>query len=393
MIGGLEMDVVSVILFLLAVGLLRFTTVEENTAKAVMRFGGFRKIIFASKQYVLDEEWNVFEGTIPWYKRIFGGLRFVGIRWIDKIYRYGFRWRDVELVEGADKEMFHEKTIDYIRLRPDTYFTKTEKAETRPPERFDITVGFLVILRVVNPYNALFAGPTNWFENVMARITASFTSTIGTKTYDELIAIKEGGSRSKIWTVFKDKALFEEIREKWGIEVMSNGIQIRSITPPPEIQEAGAAERQLELSAKGRAADTTGSFIEMLARMRSKSVEELREEYENDPEKAAAIAKDFLERNMAIEGGSFLDIRVQGADDVQKLILNALGALKRMPQGNKGGGGQFSGTQQESGEKKQGRKRKNKGSKLDLPDWLSPEEKANAQTWLGALEGEEEEEQ
>jgi hypothetical protein len=89
---------------------LRFTKVEEGTAKAIVRLGAFRKIVMAWKDYELDEEWNVKPvSEIGKKLHLPGGLRFVGFWPLDKVYTYKFRWRGIELVEAKEKVEFREK--------------------------------------------------------------------------------------------------------------------------------------------------------------------------------------------------------------------------------------------------------------------------------------------
>jgi len=48
------------------------------------------------------------------------------------------------------------------------------------------------------------------------------------------------------------------------------------------------------------------------------------------------LAKDLVVRKLGIEGKSYLDIRVQGAEGIEKTILNALAVWRKMPEGDRG---------------------------------------------------------
>jgi len=319
---------------------LRFTKVEEGTAKAIVRLGAFRKIVMAWKDYELDEEWNVKPvSEIGKKLHLPGGLRFVGFWPLDKVYTYKFRWRGIELVEAKEKVEFREKTIDYILVKPDVYWTKIEAAETMPPERIPLDIEFLVTARVINPYKALFKAPPNWLENVLSRLNALFRDWVATKSLDEILAIRKEGPQ-KLWREIGTSDLIQKVfKEEWGILIEENGIQIRDVKLPREYAEAAAREKQMELEAKGIAAETVGAVIAMMAKARNKEPKEIQEEIDKDSkmkEEFLSLAKDLIIRKMGIEGRAYLDIRVQGAEGLERMLLNALAAWQRMPRGREG---------------------------------------------------------
>jgi hypothetical protein len=316
--------------------LLKFTKVEEGRAKGIVRLGAFKKIVMAWKDYELDKEWNVKPVTEIGKKfHLPGGLRFVGIRGLDKVYEYKFRWQGIEIVEAREKVEFREKTIDYILVKPDVYWTKIEAAETTPPERIPLDIEFLVTARVINPYKALFKAPPNWLENVLSRLNALFRDWVATKSLDEILAIRK--EPEKIWEELRKSDLIQKtFKEEWGILIEENGIQIRDVKLPREYAEAAAREKQMELEAKGIAAETVGAVIAMMAKARNKEPKEIQEEIDKDPkmkEEFLNLAKDLIIRKMGIQGRAYLDIRVQGAEGLERMLLNALAAWKRMPGG------------------------------------------------------------
>lgn len=320
----------------------RFTIVQEGTAKAIMRFGGFRKIVMAWRGYKLNSDWNVIQGAA---RELPGGLRLVGIWWLDRVYTYNFRWQGIELVEAKEKVVFHEKTIDYILVKPDTYWTKIEAAETRPPERIPLDIEWLITMKVVNPYKTLFRAPPNWVEAVLSRFNTLSRSWVGLKKLDELLELKK--ERPKLWNEFKDDPLLRMYRDEWGIEIEENGIEIRDIKAPSEIQEAAAAQRRAELEAEAtrrkaeieaiaRSAETVGTVIEMMAKSRGLKPKTIQKMIHKDPalqKEFLDLAKDLIVRKIGIEGGAYADIRVIGATGIERMILNALAAWKRMPMG------------------------------------------------------------
>lgn len=344
-----------VIVVLLGLWFLRFTTVTEGRAKVVLRLKSFKRTLLAWGGYKLSKNGKVVRGKT--LLRLPGGLRFVGIWPLDKIYKYNFRWRDMQLTKEGEKIGFHEEIIDYIFVRPDVYWTDIKEAETIPRERFPLNIQFLVTMRVSNPYKALFRAPSNWNENVMTRFNALARSWAGTKTLDEILLLKKNPLAT--WGEFKDDPLLKMFKEEWGLTVEENGIEIREVVLSPKYETAAAAEKKAKFEAVARSAETIGTVLEMMARARGKDVKEIQKEIDASPEmqrELLNLSEDLVTRKIAIEGGSFVDIRVQGAEGLDRTILNALGAWKRMPTGKKD---VVEGKEKiEEGEKKEGEDKK-----------------------------------
>jgi hypothetical protein len=309
-----------------------FTRVDESTAKAFVRKGEVTKIAMVWKGHRLDRGNVVEEDDEEWHP--LGGLRFVGFRGLDEVYRYRMRWRDLQLIDGGERSEFHDKILDYILVRPDVYFTDIEKAETKPPERIPLDIQFLITIRVINPFKALFDAPPNWNENVMMRLNALFRDWVGIKTMDEILELRE--EPEKMWEEFENDPLLSLFNDEWGIKI--EAIQIRDVGLAPGYEEPAAMEKLMELKAKGVAAETIGTVVEMLARARGKEVDEINKEIDEDEElkkEFMKISHDLIIRKLGIEGGAYADIRVQGAEGIERTILNALALWQRMPKGKR----------------------------------------------------------
>lgn len=326
----------------------KFTIGKEGTAKVVMRLGGVKKVILVWKGYRLDENWNVVSVPSVVLLRLLGGLgglRFVGIRWLDKVYSYNFRWRDIQLVAGEEKAEFHEKVLDHIFVRPDVYWTDIKGAETKPDERIPLDIQFLVTMRVTNPYKALFKAPSNWNENVMARLNASFTTWVGTKALDEILDIRQ--DRQKIWDELKKDPLVKMLEDEWGIQIEDKGIEIRVIGMPPEYQEAAGLKRKVELQAEAkrrqfgieaeaRAAEVMGTVIESVVTGGGKPRKEVQEEFQKDPRafyKKHKVLIDNIMSKLSWEERAGLRIETPGAVGVLGDFLRLAAAWQRMPSG------------------------------------------------------------
>jgi regulator of protease activity HflC (stomatin/prohibitin superfamily) len=325
----------------------RFTLVQEATAKAVVRLGAFKKILMSYKDYELDKEWNVKPvADIGKKWHLPGGLRFVGIWPLDKVYSYDFRWQGIEIVEGKEKVVFNERKLDYILVRPDVYWTQIKGAETVAPERIPLDIEWLITMRVVNPYKTLFKAPPNWVENILARLNAHLRDWVATKSLDEILAL--GKEPAKLLEELKNFNidLFERVfKEEWGI--LLEGIQIRDIILPTPYREAAARRKQLELEAeakkvqfeieaKARAQEVMGTIIEALVAAGYKR-EDIEKEFQDDPKKFYEKHKTTIDNVMtklSMEEGTYLRIETPGAEgtwlgDFLKLI----GAWKNIPVG------------------------------------------------------------
>lgn len=301
-----------------------FTIVKEGTAKAVVRLGAFKKGLLVWSRYILDKDWNVIKGK-KW--NLPGGLRFKGFPPFDKIYNYDFRWRDIQLVEGTEKVEFHREKINYIFVRPDVYWTDIKKAETKPPERIPVNVQFLVTIRVINIFEALFMAPSNWNENVMSKLNALFRTWVATKTFDNLLGFQE--NVSQLWQEFKNDPLIVMFKNDWGIQ--AEAIEIRDIGVTDEYEEAAAAEKKMSFKAKGMMAETMGALMEMLSKATRKPVEELQDKFRNDSGNTFTKYKslidfnaDFIRRLIALNRGVRREVGVDGATGLEKMVLDAI---------------------------------------------------------------------
>lgn len=332
--------------------LVRFTTVEEGEAKAIKAFGKFQKVIFQWEDHWIDEEWNIWkQGEDSGGKRekkvrgrIIGGLWFYGIWPIHKIHRYKHRWTDIRIRETGKMDVeFHEKELDHVLLKPAVYATKLFAVETAPPERIPVDVLILITLRIKNPYLFLFVAPPTPIEDVLARIGAEMRGIIANLNLDALFRIKgeslwrekkeESEEKLEEKSLLAGAKVIEETLEKWGMKLADKGIEIRDIDLSPEYQKTMAARRTQEALAAARAAETVGTVIEMMAASRGKEPDDIKKEIDANPEMKKEfldLAKDLIIRKMGIEGGSYVDIRVQGAEGFERTLLNSLALWRKM---------------------------------------------------------------
>ena len=225
----------------------RYTYVEEGTAKIIMRWGGVVKVFIQWEGYELNENGDVVPTTKknPWY----GGLRvWIGTPF-DKVYKFKLRWHSVEEVEGKRIPKFHEEIKDHVMLRPDRYWRKSIRTETKDGMFLDIE--WIIGMRCINPVKTLFKSPHNWVENALTQLEPLLRQYIYTKSLEEVLNL----TREQIWEdIGKDRAIQQVLRNEWGIQIDENEIGIFDVSLPSGYQEALARRKQMELETKARVA-------------------------------------------------------------------------------------------------------------------------------------------
>jgi regulator of protease activity HflC (stomatin/prohibitin superfamily) len=89
---------------------------------------------------------------------------------------------------------------------------------------------------------------------------------------------------------------------------------------------------------KTRARETVGAKLAMLSEATGVPIEELQKEIADNEDLRKAVdelSTDLIKRRMAIDGGSFVDIRVEGAEGGLKDLISLLSVFGRMPAGSK----------------------------------------------------------
>ncbi|MBU4274349.1 hypothetical protein KKE19_00885 [Patescibacteria group bacterium] len=323
---------------------LRFTIVEEGTAKAVMILGKFSKIIFQWEDHWIDTDWSIWkkqkegeerekgsENKIE--KRVWG--RILGGSWIyfwpfQKIHQYKHRWTDIRLKDSRMEVEFHEEDgFGHVLLKPAVYAFKLTAVETKPPERIPVDVLFLVTLRITNPYSFCFIAPPTPIEDILARVSAEARALVTACLIDDLLQLK-GAS---LWKLLTEAKVIEDTLQKWGVQLAEKGIEIKEINLPPDYQKAAASGQEQRLRAKGTATQTIGAMVAMIAEATGQDVEVIQGEFQNPEaafkkyEKLIQVNLDFIQRHMAIDGDAFIDIRTQNP------FLDLLALWKKIPDG------------------------------------------------------------
>lgn len=239
--------------YLLAKHDIFFTFVEEATAKAIMKFNAFHKIVMQYENCVINElTWDVSvckEDKKP-KRRLLGGLRWIGIPGIYSVFQYRFTWATIK-AQKEEKEQVERRSenIKHIFVKDYVYLGEIKGAETKSLVPLD--VNFLITTRVVNPYKALFR-VHDWVNVIISRIEAYFRQFVSLTEYEDLIAKKQQMGE-EIMKALEETGVFGDsgkFYRDYGVKVKN--IEMRDIDPVGEnkkmIQEAATkkwvAEKQ-----------------------------------------------------------------------------------------------------------------------------------------------------
>ena len=212
------------VIYLLAKLNIFFTLVKEGTAKAIMRFNKFSRIVVSYKNHEVNDDWDVVEekpNSMSKLLKLFGGLRFVGLPIINTVYRYKFKWTSYEQLDESGKTTTKPKTkeefLDFILVQDDVYFTFLDAAETKGMVPVDVSL--LLTLRIKNPYKALFK-IQHWLEATLNLIKPAFRSFVADKKFEDLVAQKEAIKR-EVGSFISETRIDEEILRNYGVEIVA----------------------------------------------------------------------------------------------------------------------------------------------------------------------------
>ena len=218
-----------VLVYFLAKNNIFFTIVQEGTAKAILKFGKFHKIIMIYTGYQLDANWEVRSENEkdkngkdikfqPKPLRI-GGLVWVGIPFVHSVYRYNFTWVSFEQREEGgklvEKTVSHtEEKIDYILVQDDVYYSFIKEAET--DGMVPVDVDMLLTIGITNPYKALFR-IQNWLEVTFNRAKPALRDFVRKSSFENLI--KQGADE-----FLEGTKVDEALKNEYGVNLKKVGI-------------------------------------------------------------------------------------------------------------------------------------------------------------------------
>ncbi len=225
----------------------------------------------------------------------------------------------------------------FIRVRkPDTeYLSEEEIKEGKGDEKAQ--TGVYRIVYYINDYK----------DKVIEILENAVRSYLATLTIDQALPERRGGydllTENRIPE--EEKARMKNTLEGWGLDLLR--ITVTDFDLGPKIVEARDEVqkklRQTEVAEYEkiiRAKETVGSLIQMLAESTGKEYEEIQKEVESNTELKNTIqsfSKELITRRMSIDGKALTDIRVDGAQGIEKGLLEIMALWKaKVGSGNEG---------------------------------------------------------
>jgi len=174
-----------------------------------------------------------------------GGLKYYGLWPIYDIYLYNFGWTN--MAQDGSRQSHPKTTIDYVLLRDDVYYAEVKAAEDN--QLIPLDIGLVLRLRVLNPYKALFR-VQNWLETVINLVTPAVRDVLTTDSYENWIQQpKDLGE--KVFEQLRDgRRILGELKSRYGIEMVSFGVESIDPTPVDALQGVRAASMKQYLADK-----------------------------------------------------------------------------------------------------------------------------------------------
>ena len=202
-------------------------------------------------------------------------------------------------------------------------------------------------LKIVDPVKATY-DIDDWKIALSSKMENLFRDFLSNQTVEEVI---DQANIHPWWELIKD-SLKEakstedpqnEIKESWGIKV--NSITLEDFDWSDEVvstrrdlfKAKREKERQENLAeaapyeAKARARETIGSLVEMASELTGKDIDTVQKEIDATPElrkELLKFAKEVVTRRMSLDKGALTDIRVDGAQGIEKGLLEIVALWK-----------------------------------------------------------------
>ena len=340
---------------LLAPNNCHFTFIHEATVRFVSKGGAVVKVLIQWKGHTLDENgyvvptgvWvkdgrEVAAGTqgAKKYRELWhplGGLRFYGLWPIYDIRFYDFAWTGIN--QAGELDPHPKESLGLVILPDDNYLNSATALETKPRENLPIDILQPLTIRIANPQKAIFA-VENWLEVTQQAITSIDKDFAGAHSYEELIKEKDIGEQ--ILNKAKEKGVIDELFDRYGVDLRWIRTKDIRVTDRPAsefqrltlerfkaAQEARATVVKAKAESEKRAKETTGAIVQMLAAATGMSVKKVQEKINNDADlnkKIQVLAQDLVTRQ--VTGKGLIDIRVSGAEGMEKGVIEILAAFK-----------------------------------------------------------------
>lgn len=265
-------------------------------------------------------------------RHFFGGLVFFW--WpLDNVYSYPLSW--VSVGPNGEPKPHLEEILDRVSLRVRVYIVQIEDAEDM--DLIPLRAKVLLTLRVMNPRKALFA-VDGWLRTIESRIRTDIRNALTRSTFEKLIQEKEDIG-AQISGVLSEANVLQDFKDEYGVFVITIGVE--DITLDPDYRKKILLKWEAEKKAAADLVEATliakKTFL-ALGGVYALIREFLRDQGVDD-DKAHEMAKELTIIDVEAKAGALLDLRVRGADGVERSLLNMIGAGIRLFQGGGGAKG------------------------------------------------------
>ena len=162
-------------------------------------------------------------------------------------------------------------------------------------------------------------------EATVSLVENTVRSYWNTKAVDQAL---QAGHNIRTGMPRKDKNAMAGQLRNWGLKLCR--ITVDDFDLDKIIIEA----REAKHKKKTRAEETMGALIQMIAEAWGVEPVDVQREININPnlkEQFLKITEDLIHRRMAIDGKSFLDIRVAGAEGMEKALLDLIAVWRKLP--------------------------------------------------------------
>ena len=291
-----------------------FTLVKEGEAKIIIAGQSYVRTIVSLAGHEVNQSGDIVPSTTVRQKSLFE--RWYGAFWIGlpparKIFQYNLRWMSYQpkaTGDGEKEPVVKTGILKSTFVKDKVYYGVAKGVETN--EGLPLTVEFLITLRVVNPYKAIFL-ISNWVEAIIDRATQQVRVYVGTKTYKELLTL-ETSTPTQGFSGYLEVALARTILDAYGVKFVS--CDILSVDPPPEYRQVttraytatqNATTITTEATAKATAISSIGNaeagIITAKGQAEANSLKSRIEQFKENPEAAKALLNADVGRALSIK--------------------------------------------------------------------------------------------
>lgn len=260
------------------------------------------------------------------------GLHFYLERYPQKMYNLDYPAREVISMAGEYKGEGENETKHYgtqiLKVDAMVYLRFPRPSKKNDREKL------IEILKSHIPIED--KGLTDWTEeSVVGAIRAAIGGMTWKEAIEDIKKVKEETDQ-----IFKraDGALLQAgfLEEDLKIVIKEVRLPSKLEAALPKVDEARIEAEAAPFEAQQRAKETIGSVVQMMAEVRGQSVAEIQKEINGSKELREEFMKrcdDLIRREMSLKRGALTDIRVEGAEGVERTLLHLITAWQKMPQG------------------------------------------------------------